>query len=173
MTSQPNGRRAIERVLEHLDGVEGSDGSFRAFCPAHQPASSTRSRTSLAVTERDNDVGIFCHAGCLTTDVLRAVDLELRDLFDRTSQPHAAATSSQGTKKTKTTTLDEAVAFLANQLKGNVTQFEYPNASGQPLLIILRIDLDAGDKTFRQLTHHHGNVSAQNAMETLSTKQFL
>lgn len=151
-------RLAIDRVLERLDGVEGSGEHFRAYCPVHQPASSTRSRTSLAINSTDTGVGIYCHAGCSTADVVSAIDLELRDLFDQASPGSLGASSSQPSKKPKTTTLDDAVAFLARKCKGTVSVSEYPSASGQPFLIILRVDIDGGGKSFRQLTHHHGNT---------------
>lgn len=66
-----------ERVLEHLDGVRRSGKGWTARCPAHEDH-----WPSLSVSEgRDGRALLTCHAGCAFDDLIRALGLELRDLF--------------------------------------------------------------------------------------------
>jgi 5S rRNA maturation endonuclease (ribonuclease M5) len=72
---------AYLRLIEALNGHGGTvnDTGHRAAaqCPAHPDNS-----PSLSVTPIDGQVLIYCHAGCDTADVLAAVGLTLRDLYD-------------------------------------------------------------------------------------------
>lgn len=81
--------RASERAAERLlDALNGHGESVRAMgaarwiatCPSHDDRS-----PSLSVTYRAGDPGrvlVHCHAGCQSPDVVAALGLELRDLFD-------------------------------------------------------------------------------------------
>ena len=72
---------AFERLVDKLRGhgtVTETNGTARAKCPAHNGNSST----SLAIRPIDGSVLIYCHAGCETVDVLAALGLQMRDLFD-------------------------------------------------------------------------------------------
>src|SRR5262245_7004274 len=72
-------RRPIELVLSRLKNVSISGDQWSARCPGHLDR-----RNSLSVAEaEDGKVLIFCHAGCDLDDVLMALDLSMRDLFDR------------------------------------------------------------------------------------------
>jgi putative DNA primase/helicase len=60
--------------------TEENDGGYAAHCPAHND-----SRPSLRIWRGDdNKVRITCRSGCKTADVIAAVKLEWRDLFDAT-----------------------------------------------------------------------------------------
>lgn len=48
-----------------------------AQCPAHDDRN-----PSLSITSTESQALVYCHAGCDTADVLAAVGLELRDLFN-------------------------------------------------------------------------------------------
>ena len=81
---------AAHRLIERLDGVRRTgDGQWRARCPAHGSRS-----LSLAVADRDGRALVHCFAGCSTEDVLGAVGVELRDLFDRPLADAAPAARS-------------------------------------------------------------------------------
>jgi hypothetical protein len=72
---------AYERLVDTLRGqgvVTETNGAARAKCPAHNGTSST----SLAIRPIDGSVLVYCHAGCQTVDVLAALKLAMRDLFD-------------------------------------------------------------------------------------------
>ncbi len=71
---------AAQRFLERLVGVKQTGGGrWIARCPAHEDRS-----PSLSIRETD-DGRVLVHdfGGCETGNVLAAVGLELKDLFDR------------------------------------------------------------------------------------------
>ncbi len=71
-------------LLERLDNVRpNGSGRWLARCPAHQDRTS-----SLSVRLADDRILVYCFAGCKTTDVLTAVNLELKDLFNAPERPH-------------------------------------------------------------------------------------
>lgn len=70
---------AAEILLARLEGVRarGSD-QWSAKCPAHDDQS-----PSLSIKAVDDRVLLTCWAGCSALEVVQAVGLELRDLFER------------------------------------------------------------------------------------------
>ena len=69
----------INGVVVRLRKVSRTEGGWKALCPAHDD-----NHPSLSVTEGDNGrVLLYCHAGCSTESVLRAIGLSFRDLFSR------------------------------------------------------------------------------------------
>jgi hypothetical protein len=62
------------RLLERT-GSTGRNGSWP--CPAHDD-----STPSLSVSRGNEGVVLHCHAGCTTADVLTALGLDAKDLFD-------------------------------------------------------------------------------------------
>lgn len=68
---------ALALVLSRLDAVRSSGEGFMARCPAHDD-----SNPSLSIAWKDGCILIKCHAGCSTEDVVRAMGLTMRDLFD-------------------------------------------------------------------------------------------
>jgi len=68
---------SIDNLLSKLDKVKpNGSAKWRACCPAHPDES-----PSLAIKEIDGKILIHCFAGCLVTDVVAAVGLELSDLM--------------------------------------------------------------------------------------------
>ena len=72
----------IATVLSRLQGVKpAGQGKWVALCPAHGGL-----RTSLSVAEKDGGrVLIHCFTGCNIEDVVRVIELEMRDLFKGSS----------------------------------------------------------------------------------------
>jgi len=67
----------VENVLDRLASVRRSPRGWIARCPAHEDR-----HQSLSVGEgRDGRALVNCFAGCEAADIVRAVQLELRDLF--------------------------------------------------------------------------------------------
>lgn len=67
----------VAALLSRLEGVKRSGKGWIAKCPAHKDRSA-----SFSVAEgREGRVLCRCFAGCELTDVLRAVGLEVADLF--------------------------------------------------------------------------------------------
>jgi len=154
--------RALDRVLERLEGVEGSGDQLRAHCPFHQPPTSQRSRTSLSISQKDNKVVLCCHAGCETHDIVAAIGLEMRDLFD-TQEESGRSAPAKRSRQPKTTDLRSAIAFLEREHCGTVTAHDYTNADGTPAFVVLRVDYGDNQKAFRQLTHLDADTLAWGA----------
>jgi hypothetical protein len=74
--------RPVELVLSRLKSVRRcSDVQYTAKCPVHDDH-----HPSLSVKEaEDGRVLMYCHAGCRFEDIVRALGLELTDLFDTSS----------------------------------------------------------------------------------------
>lgn len=69
---------AVDRFLERLDRVKRTPSGWQARCPAHDDRA-----PSLSVAEGDDGrVLVRCHAGCGLEDVLGALGLEARELFE-------------------------------------------------------------------------------------------
>ena len=80
MNAQDSSTAAARRILDRLAGVRSTgSGRWIARCPAHQDRS-----PSLSIRETaDGRVLLHDFGGCPTGDVLAALGLELRDLFDK------------------------------------------------------------------------------------------
>lgn len=67
----------INNVLSRLGGVRECGDGWTALCPAHDDR-----HPSLSVKEaEDGKILIHCWAGCPTEAVVRAIGLEMQDLF--------------------------------------------------------------------------------------------
>lgn len=72
--------RAVDLVLERLQGVEKRNGFHRAFCPAHED----RNTPNLDIKEGDDGRALLvCRVGCDNADIVAALGLEMKDLFER------------------------------------------------------------------------------------------
>ena len=71
--------KPLEKVLDKLDGIRESNGSWKALCPAHEDR-----EPSLSVTEGDDGRALLkCFAGCDTENIVGALGLEMKDLFEQ------------------------------------------------------------------------------------------
>ncbi|WP_200210894.1 AAA family ATPase [Micromonospora coerulea] len=72
---------AIDRVIDALRDATGlvrqSGGQWQARCPAHEDRN-----PSLSVRPIEGSVLVHCHAGCQLVDVLAALNMTPRDLYD-------------------------------------------------------------------------------------------
>lgn len=62
--------------LNRLSGVKKVGTGYQALCPAHEDA-----KASLHVATSARGIGVKCHAGCDTAEVLAELDLQFSDLF--------------------------------------------------------------------------------------------
>jgi 5S rRNA maturation endonuclease (ribonuclease M5) len=71
----------VEAVLDQLERVTKNGAGWMARCPSHEDRN-----PSLSVTEGDDGrVLVHCHSGCTLEQVLAALGLEQRDLYEPTS----------------------------------------------------------------------------------------
>lgn len=66
----------LDELLDKLEDVRPAGNGFVALCPSHDD-----SAQSLGITEGDDGLLLNCYAGCKTEDVIKALDLEWKDLF--------------------------------------------------------------------------------------------
>jgi hypothetical protein len=84
--------RAIERILERLEGVRTHGDKYAALCPIHDDK-----EPSLSVAEgEDGKVLLHCFAGCKTTDIVAALRLRMSDLSPVESDNPRAAPQPNG-----------------------------------------------------------------------------
>jgi len=76
--------RLIEALERHGQRVTGMGRQRKTHCPV--PAHEDRN-PSLSITDGESRVLVRCHAGCDTDDLLAAVGLARRDLFDEPGRP--------------------------------------------------------------------------------------
>lgn len=74
----------MPNLLARLEGTRGTGaGKWQARCPSHDDRT-----PSLSIRELpDGTILLHCWAGCSANDVIRAVGLELRDLFPARTLP--------------------------------------------------------------------------------------
>lgn len=86
----------VTAVLEHLQNVRECGDGWSARCPAHGDFSN-----SLSVAQGDDRrVLLYCHAGCPVADIVDALDLSMRDLFDRRLRRRPLRFKKTKTKRT-------------------------------------------------------------------------
>ncbi len=67
----------VELITGRLDGVTGSNGKYRARCPAHDGKNLT-----LSVKERaDGKAQLTCYKDCTADEIMSAIGLKTRDLY--------------------------------------------------------------------------------------------
>ncbi len=72
----------MDKVLERLEGVERHNGFYRAYCPAHDD----KNTPNLDVKEGDDGRALLiCRTGCENPDIVVALGLEMKDLFEQTN----------------------------------------------------------------------------------------
>ena len=81
-----------EEILSHFRVKSRSGNSAKCFCPAHAD-----NEASLSITKGANGKTlVFCHAGCKTEDVLGAVGLSEKDLFEESQDWRAEIEKREG-----------------------------------------------------------------------------
>lgn len=69
--------KSIYDILNKLSKVKPLQrGEFQACCPAHKDV-----KPSLSIKEEGDKILLNCHAGCKPEDIVKAIGLEMADLF--------------------------------------------------------------------------------------------
>ena len=72
----------LNEIINVFQGAKSiGQNSFQVKCPAHRD-----DKASLTVTEEDNKILMHCHAGCDTANILSAVGLTEKDLFNNVQE---------------------------------------------------------------------------------------
>ena len=108
--------RPIDRLLSALRNAVGAAGvqardsnTWRALCPAHVDA-----KPSLQITLKpDGQILLHCFGGCVFKDVLGALDMHPRDLYDPTTRRRA-----QGKRGSRRSSLADAVHYGYEDAQG-------------------------------------------------------
>jgi hypothetical protein len=112
--------RSLGDFLSLLRGVKADrDGEYKALCPGHDDH-----EPSFSVREADGKILVQCFAGCKPVDILKPLNLEVKDLF-----------------------LDDHKSKVNGQKK-LVATFSYEIEKGKEAFQIRRYDLGNGKKTF-------------------------
>lgn len=137
----------VELVLARLGAVERSGNGWRARCPAHEDRT-----PSLSIREGDDGkVLLKCHAGCAMEEIIKAMGLTTRDLFERRNggSPHPPAISLAdlaGAKRLPATWLAQTLGW--HDLPGRGVGIPYRDEAGKTLHVRRRTALKATDGSY-------------------------
>lgn len=74
----------LNEFLKNFEGVKPlNENSFQCLCPAHND-----NQQSLTITQENDKLLIYCHAGCNTKDILSKVGLTEKDLFNNRNESY-------------------------------------------------------------------------------------
>ena len=74
-------KNQIENIIQSLKSCRKTGAnSYQALCPAHNDHNA-----SLTITEVEDKILLYCHAGCELKNILNALNLKESDLFKNTS----------------------------------------------------------------------------------------
>ena len=69
----------VDKVLERLEGVEKHNGFYRGFCPTHDDHRTPNLDVEVG---EDGRALLICRAGCENPEIVIALGLEMKDLFE-------------------------------------------------------------------------------------------
>ena len=75
----------LNEVINYFQGIKKlTNNSYQVKCPVHND-----DKASLTITEEDNKILMYCHAGCSTENILQAIGLVEKDLFNNIKKEKA------------------------------------------------------------------------------------
>lgn len=149
------------KILERLSGVKETKKGWEALCPAHDD-----SKPSLGISEgADGRVLVNCRAGCQHKEIVAALGLEERDLFDdstrRLPPPPKASANKPSTPKVEKKvgkaypTADAAQAAYERSIGRKAARVWEYVVEGEIVGLTLRWDKANGEKdTIRPVSRH-------------------
>jgi hypothetical protein len=139
----------LETVLASLPEAKKAGNGWSARCPAHDDR-----RASLSIAQGDDGTALVkCHAGCDTAAVLAAVGLKLADLFPPKAGPAPTRNGKPASGGRAFATAKDAVAELERQHGKRSALWNYYDAQGKPVGVVVRWDGPNG-KDIRPVTRH-------------------
>lgn len=115
----------LKEVVKKLSGAKRSQSGFIAKCPAH-----TDEKQSLSIDSAGGKVLLNCFAGCRPEQIVEAMGLEFKDLFEGCA-PHDL--SSRSFRR-------DGVSFYAPPKAKVAAVYRYTDASGQVLYENVRFE---------------------------------
>jgi putative DNA primase/helicase len=143
----------LELVLSKLPDARRNGTGWAARCPGHDDE-----RPSLSIAEGDAGRALLhCYAGCTLVEITAALGLELSDL----TPPRAKPVRRTATKPTARTggafaTADDAVAALEQRHGPRAAAWVYYDAAGEPVGVVVRWNLNSGNKDIRPVARQPG-----------------
>lgn len=147
----------MDRVIEILRSMgckpKQCGKGWKALCPAHDDRN-----PSLSIGEgRDGKVLLKCHAGCNIEVIVKKLGLKMNDLFGTSvgnnGAPARRASKSKHSDQTFWTA-EDAIKQLETTYGPADGRWDYTNASGATVLVVLRWDKSDGDKMYRPVSCH-------------------
>lgn len=143
MPSSAHTSEPVARVLSCVPDAKRDGIGWRARCPAH----GGKSATSFSIAQGDDGrVLLKCHAGCSYRAILDALGLDERAMF--TAKDRTAPTPPRPTLREFATARAAADAYRAT-LGREAARWEYRDAQGEPIGLVLRWNREDGSKTIR------------------------
>jgi hypothetical protein len=170
----------VDLVLDRLEGVRQRGEGYQALCPAHGDH-----EPSLSVAAGEDGRALLnCFAGCSTEDIVAALDLEMKDLFERRNghgggrshtPPRPASTDQPSTLENYAAYLGLPIEFLKSlglkeyrHLGDPAVSMPYMDESGEVLLARSRVSLTGKPKVKTRTGDKHrlyGLWKRQEALE--------
>ena len=161
---------SLEKVLSaigHSNCKQRGD-SYDCKCPAHDDQTAS---LSVTYSHQTQSVLMHCHRGCKNQKILKAINLEERDLFDAPGTAPPALVPAQPKQKTRHAHHQQAIdaqrwSVEQNTGKQIAATIPYLYENGQPFGYSVRFNFVEGGKTFRQI-HRDGNAWLSGAGDQL------
>lgn len=148
----------IRDFLARLSGVRGPNqrGAWTANCPGPLHRGGDKGR-HLSVEQGRKGIIITCHKGCSNEDIIQAMGLTMKDLFDNHDQGRRPASGSarpapQAPPKARSTYEWDDYAKAYAGVGRFQCAYPYRDAEGKLLFEVVRILQPDGKKTMRQHT---------------------
>lgn len=142
----------IDDFLGLLKGVTPTgSGSWLACCPAHGDE-----HPSMSVTYEDGKILVHCHTGCTAKDIVGALGLEMRDLFEDSAA--VAGGFSPGGERSDRRQASAGVSKKSGSHGQFICDYVYHDVDGNALYKASRFMLPSGKKSF-QIKHRDGSAN--------------
>ena len=141
------GKSNVQNILSRLKNVRTILNGWKASCPAHDDR-----QPSLSVSVGDDGrVLLYCHAGCKVEDVVSALGLEMRDLFPENPFDRRVTNMDQHEEEIFNT-LEAALETLDKRFGPHSKSWEYRDAYGRVVGVVVRWDDEKSGKTIRPIS---------------------
>jgi hypothetical protein len=138
----------VDLVLDRLEGVKQRGEGYQALCPAHDDH-----EPSLSIAEGEDGRALLkCFAGCEAEEIVSALELEMKDLFERRNghKEEFHCTSSESLATVKPCTLENYAAAKGLPVEFLKTQgLRDQKYQGQPAVRISYRGVDGSEEAVR------------------------